>query len=52
MLDRYKELRYPNPSDPIEIGDDDWAKIEALFCFLIDKLPQEIQKIQTIELYQ
>lgn len=43
MLDGYNKLRYPNPSNPIEVGDDDLEKIENLFNFLIWKLPERIQ---------
>jgi hypothetical protein len=43
MLDGFNDLRYPNPSGPIEVGDDDWEKIENLFDFLIFMLPERIQ---------
>jgi HEPN domain-containing protein len=43
MLDGFYELRYPKPSNPIEIGDDDWERIKNLFDFLILMLPEEIK---------
>jgi hypothetical protein len=43
MLDGFNELRYPNPSNPIEIGDDDWDRIENLFDLLILMLPKRVQ---------
>lgn len=43
-LDGFYELRYPKPINPIEIGDDDWSDIEALFEHLIFILPDEIQQ--------
>lgn len=42
MLDGFYKLRYPKPSNPIEIGDGDWGRIEDLFHFLILILPKEI----------
>jgi HEPN domain-containing protein len=41
LLDGFYELRYPKPSNPIEIGDDDWRRIKNLFDFLILMLPEE-----------
>ena len=43
MLDRFYGLRYPKPSNPIEIGDEDWGRIKNLFEFLILILPEEIR---------
>jgi HEPN domain-containing protein len=43
-LDVFYELRYPKTVNPIEIGDDDWSNIEALFEHLIFILPDEIQQ--------
>ncbi len=43
MLDGFSQLRYPDSSNPIEIGDDDWDSVEALFEFLIFKLPEDVQ---------
>jgi HEPN domain-containing protein len=43
MLDGFYELRYPKPSNPIEIGDDDWGRIRNLFDLLILMLPEEIK---------
>ena len=44
VLDGFYELRYPRTVDPIEIGDDDWERIENLFEFLVLMLPKKIQK--------
>lgn len=43
-LDRFYQLRYPKALNPIEIGDDDWVKIETFFEYLILMLPDEIQQ--------
>jgi len=43
MLDGFYELRYPNPSNPIEIGNDVLERIENLFDFLYVRLPKRIQ---------
>jgi HEPN domain-containing protein len=43
MLDGFYELRYPKPSNPIEIGDDGWGRIKSLLHFLILMLPEEIK---------
>lgn len=43
-LDGFYELRYPKPVNPIEVGDDDWSNIEALFEHLIFILPDEVQQ--------
>lgn len=42
MLDDFNELRYPSPTNPVEIGDDDWAGIENLFDFLVLEMPDSI----------
>jgi HEPN domain-containing protein len=44
MLDGFNELRYPNPSNPIEIGNDVLERIENLFDFLYVRLPKRIQE--------
>ncbi len=44
MLDQYEQLRYPNPKQPTEIGDEDWPKIERFVAFLCREMPQEIEK--------
>ena len=43
MLDRFNELRYPNSSNPIEIGDDDWERIEGFFDLLLLLMPERVQ---------
>lgn len=43
-LDKFYELRYPKESNPIEIGSDDWSKIEPFFEHLIFLLPDQIQQ--------
>lgn len=43
-LDKFYELRYPKELNPIEIGGDDWAKIESFFEHLIFMLPDQIQQ--------
>lgn len=43
-LNGFYELRYPKSLNPIEIGDDDWTKIEILFEHLILMLPDKIQQ--------
>lgn len=44
LIDTYGELRYPKPKRPVGIGNDDWPKIEALFCDLINRAPDQIYK--------
>jgi hypothetical protein len=43
-LDEFYELRYPKELNPIDIGADDWTKIEPLFEHLIFLLPDQIQQ--------
>ncbi len=43
-LDRFTDLRYPQPSHPIEIGDEDWKSIEALCNSLIGLMPGVMQR--------
>lgn len=43
-LDKFFDLRYPRELDPIEIGTDDWAKVEHLFEHLFSLLPNKIQQ--------
>jgi len=42
VLDQYEQLRYPNPKQPTEVGDDDWPQIEDLVGFICRAMPQEI----------
>lgn len=43
-LDGYEQLRYPNPKQPTEVGDEDWPKIEAFVGFVCNAMPQAIPK--------
>jgi len=42
MLDKFEQLRYPNPKQPTEIGDDDFPQIEALVEHILRAMPQSI----------
>ena len=42
MLDQFEQLRYPNPLQPTEVGDSDWADIESLVDFLRRSMPTAI----------
>ena len=52
-LDAFYELRYPEAQNPIEIGDDDWEKIESFFehlCFLLpDQIQQDLRQMNYFE---
>lgn len=39
IADRYSELRYPNPKQGIEVGMDDWEKINALLNRVWEQAP-------------
>ncbi len=43
LLDKFKELRYPIPYNPVEIGDEDWNPIQKLAFQIIRQLPEEFQ---------
>lgn len=49
-LNSYFELRYPNPKEPKEIGDEDWPPIKRLVESLCHQIPEplqtEIRKLQ------
>ncbi len=40
IADTYGELRYPNPGNGVEVGDDDWAKIENLLSGIWEQTPE------------
>jgi HEPN domain-containing protein len=42
LLDQFDHLRYPNRNEPVEIGDDDYPRIEALVGHLCRSMPQSI----------
>lgn len=42
MLDQFEQLRYPNPKQPTEIGDEDLPHIEALVGHICRAMPQSI----------
>ena len=42
MLDKFEQLRYPNPKQPTEIGDEDLPRIEALVGYLCRSMPSSI----------
>lgn len=44
LLNNFYGLRYPKPNGAIEIGSDDWPKIESLCEALIKKLNKKHQK--------
>jgi len=44
LLEGLYELRYPKISVPIEIGSDDWGKIEKLARFIFFLFPDSLQK--------
>lgn len=42
MLDQFEQLRYPNPKQPTEIGDEDLPGIDALVGSICRSMPQSI----------
>jgi hypothetical protein len=42
MLDQFEQLRYPNPKQPTEIGDEDLPLIESLVGHICRTMPQSI----------
>ena len=44
FLEGFKHLRYPKIVAPIEIGSDDWEKIEKLARFIFFLFPDSLQK--------
>lgn len=44
ILDQFSELRYPSPSQPIEIGSEDAQKIKSLGEEIVSKFPLELKK--------
>ncbi|MES2687145.1 MAG: HEPN domain-containing protein [Pseudomonadota bacterium] len=50
MLDQFEQLRYPNPKQPTEIGDEDLPRIEALVGHLCRSMPKTIpEALEKIE---
>lgn len=43
-LDRLYHLRYPRPSDPVEIGTEDWPLIERTTLTIVDLMPELLQR--------
>jgi len=43
-LDKFFNLRYPQPNKPIEIGEEDWNTIKKLFYVLLNQMPREFQQ--------
>jgi len=41
-INQFFYLRYANPQNPIEIGDDDWKMIEKIFFTLLSNFPNNI----------
>lgn len=41
LLDKFEELRYPTPENPIEIGSDESQKIEELTLSILKKMPKK-----------
>jgi HEPN domain-containing protein len=44
MLDQFEQLRYPNPMQPTEVGEDDWLHIESLVGFICRSMPAAISE--------
>ena len=44
MLDQFEQLRYPNRKNPVEIGDADFPRIDALVSHLCRSMPESIPK--------
>lgn len=42
-LDKFEELRYPNPKKTLEIGDEDWNEIHSFALFLFERFPKELK---------
>ncbi|HUY27014.1 MAG TPA: HEPN domain-containing protein [Candidatus Binataceae bacterium] len=49
-LEEFKDLRYPIPSGSPSIGDQDWEQAEALFRWIVARIPTELrQHIQFVD---
>ncbi len=44
FADLYEMLRYPNPNNEIEVGDDDWVKIDCLLATIWNQAPEIFHK--------
>jgi HEPN domain-containing protein len=44
MLDQFEQLRYPNPKQPTEIGDEDLLRTEVLVGHLCRSMPKAISE--------
>lgn len=42
VLDGYESLRYPNRNKPTEVGDESWARVEALVGHICRAMPKEL----------
>ena len=52
-INQFFKLRYANPQNPIEIGDDDWEIIEQLFYNLLTNFPADIlSKLNNSDYYK
>lgn len=52
-INKFFDLRYANPQNPIEIGDEDWKIIEQLFYKLLANFPNDmISKLNNSDYYE
>lgn len=42
-LDRLYQLRYPRPSDPVEIGHEDWDSVQRASLAIVDRMPDSLK---------
>lgn len=44
-LDKLYHLRYPRPSDPVEIGNEDWDVVEQTALAIVDRMPDSLKDL-------
>lgn len=51
IVDSYEELRYPNPNHGIEVGNDDWERIDRLLDKIWEQMPETFDEyVEAIDL--
>ena len=42
-LDKLYDLRYPSPSDPVNIGNEDWNVVQQMIIAIVDRMPDSLR---------
>jgi hypothetical protein len=42
-LDKLYHLRYPRPSDPVDIGNQDWDVVQQMTFAIVDRMPDSLR---------